>query len=198
MTYALYELATNPPIQEKVRGEILQIMAKHKRNLTYESLKDMKFLKAVIQETLRKNTIVGFMPRVCRCSCTVRTSCNSPLTIQQGTSVLIPIHGVLHNPDLYADPDTFLPERFLEGEEEANKIDRCSFMAFGIGPKVCIGEPFARLELSLALALLLSEFQFSVCDKTPSKLIFDPKKRFMSTVKNGVHLSVKRLRHKEE
>lgn len=48
MTYALYELALNPDIQEKLCVDIRKIIAKHNNELTYEAMSEMKYLQMVI------------------------------------------------------------------------------------------------------------------------------------------------------
>uniref|UniRef100_A0A1I8PJ13 Cytochrome P450 n=1 Tax=Stomoxys calcitrans TaxID=35570 RepID=A0A1I8PJ13_STOCA len=113
LTYALYELAKHPDIQEKARQEVMQLKAANNQKLTYDSMKQLKFLKAIVQETLRKYPIGSVMPRVCVRQCTIKTSYNTTLTIQPGTFVLIPFYGVHHNPDYYPEPEKFLPQRLL-------------------------------------------------------------------------------------
>ena len=48
MTFALYELSKNPNIQEKLRSEINEVLAKHQNNITYDSIQDIKYLTQVI------------------------------------------------------------------------------------------------------------------------------------------------------
>lgn len=48
MTFALYELALNPEVQEKLRNEIKTVLSKHDDELTYEAMLDMKYLQMVI------------------------------------------------------------------------------------------------------------------------------------------------------
>lgn len=48
MTFALYELALNPEIQEKMREEINAVLKKHDSKLTYEAMLEMKYLQMVI------------------------------------------------------------------------------------------------------------------------------------------------------
>ena len=48
MTFGLYELSLNPDIQEKLRDDIREVLAKHDNKLTYEAMLDMKYLQMVI------------------------------------------------------------------------------------------------------------------------------------------------------
>ncbi|XP_059225706.1 cytochrome P450 6a22 [Stomoxys calcitrans] len=175
MAYALYEMAKNG----------------NNQTFTYECLKGMRYLKTIIQETLRKYPVAPAIPRVCRRTCTLKTSQHSSLTLQEGTTVIIPIYGIQHNSQLYPEPEKFAPERFANDEENA-KRDPCSFLAFGAGPKICIGEQFGRLQMTLGLAIMLSEFKFSVCSNTPEELHFDPKNMFVLAMKNGIVLKIEK------
>lgn len=48
MLFALYELSLNPDLQEKLRKHIRDVLSKHKNELTYEAMLDMKYLQMVI------------------------------------------------------------------------------------------------------------------------------------------------------
>ncbi|MBI4956347.1 MAG: cytochrome P450 [Myxococcales bacterium] len=70
-----------------------------------------------------------------------------------------------HRPELYPDPDRFLPERFTPEAEE--RRPRHAFVPFGAGPRVCIGNHFALLEGPLVLATLLGRAHLEPCDSRP-------------------------------
>ena len=55
----------------------------------------------------------------------------------------------------FAEPDCFRPERFLDG---APPIPRGAWIPFGLGPRVCIGQHFAMLEMTLLAAMLLQRY----------------------------------------
>lgn len=52
--------------------------------------------------------------------------------------MIIPVHAIQRDPEIYPDPDKFDPDRFLEN----NVKDRhpMTFMGFGAGPRICIGK----------------------------------------------------------
>lgn len=67
---------------------------------------------------------------------------------------------VLHRDEqLFPQADQFLPERFLEG---APPIPKGAWMPFGAGPRVCIGQHFAQLEMALLAAMLLQRYRLAV------------------------------------
>ncbi|XP_075144521.1 putative cytochrome P450 6a17 [Haematobia irritans] len=195
LSCALYELAKNFEMQDKARKEILQTMVKYKGHITYDSLKDMKFIKAVLQETLRKYSIAPVTIRICRHPCKITTSCGSSLDIETGNIFLLPLYGIHHNPDLFPDPDKFSPERYTNqlGKENGGINDFNNILAFGAGPKICIGEHFARLQITYGLSMLLSEFEFSACPETPKELKFDIRKKHILSVSDGIRLKVDKL-----
>jgi cytochrome P450 len=59
----------------------------------------------------------------------------------------------------FPQPERFLPERFLDG---APPIPKGAWMPFGVGPRVCIGQHFAQLEMALLAAMLLQRFRLSI------------------------------------
>jgi cytochrome P450 family 6 len=59
------------------------------------------------------------------------------LTIEKGQKLIIPIHSLHYNPKYFPDPEVFNPERF-SSEEKAKRV-RGTYLPFGDGPRICIG-----------------------------------------------------------
>lgn len=59
------------------------------------------------------------------------------MIIEKGTRVLIPTYGIHHDSEYYPEPEKFDPDRF-SATNKTSRLD-CSFLPFGIGPRVCIG-----------------------------------------------------------
>lgn len=70
---------------------------------------------------------------------------------------------------MFAEPDTFKPERFL-GNEQYHPY---AFVGFSAGPRNCIGQKFAMLELKSSLAKLLRSFEFQPVDGYAPILVHD-------------------------
>jgi cytochrome P450 family 6 len=77
--------------------------------------------------------------RVCAKSTKLR---GTDLTVEKGTKVLIPVMGLHHDPKYYPDPERFDPERF--SEEEKRRRPKFTYLPFGEGPRICIGELYLR------------------------------------------------------
>ncbi|KAH8356248.1 hypothetical protein KR200_000354, partial [Drosophila serrata] len=184
MAFALYELAKNSHIQDKVRAEVEEFLERHNQLLTFESTKDLKYLNMVIKETSRLYTIVPNLDRVALKRFVVPGHPN--FVIEAGQSVVIPSSAIHHDPSIYPDPYRFRPERFSP-EESANRPS-VAWLPFGDGPRNCIGLRFGQMQIRIGLALLIKNFRFSICSKTQDPLIYNPKSVALSAV--GINLNV--------
>jgi len=74
-----------------------------------------------------------------------------------GELVFASVYGLHRRAAPFADPERFAPERFLDGAERA--WPRGSYVPFGAGPRVCVGNHFATMEGQLVLARLAQRFE---------------------------------------
>ena len=86
-------------------------------------------------ETLRKYPPVPFLTRECMQTTKLR---DTDLVLEKGLQIMLPIRALHHDPNYYPNPDKFDPERF--SEEEKSKRPHFTFLPFGEGPRLCIGE----------------------------------------------------------
>lgn len=115
---------------------------------------------------------------------------NTNFTIKKGTKVYIPVYDIHHDPEIYANPDVFDPDRFTP--DEISKRPSCSFLAFGDGPRNCIGLRFGMLQTQIGLVMLLKNFCFTTCDKTQIPIEISLQTATL-TPKGGLWLNVKAL-----
>ncbi|XP_014611675.1 PREDICTED: probable cytochrome P450 6a13 [Polistes canadensis] len=161
---AMYELAMNHTIQTKLRKEIKEVLESNDGKITYDCLKEMKYLHAVIEETLRIYPPVMYLVRG---SLKDYTFNGTNVTISKGTKVFIPIYGIQHDPDIYPDPEVFDPDRFTD--EVTKSRHPMHFLPFGDGPRNCIGLRFAYLQMKIGLITVLNNYVIDVCEKTPMR-----------------------------
>ncbi|XP_063221876.1 LOW QUALITY PROTEIN: cytochrome P450 6k1-like [Bacillus rossius redtenbacheri] len=162
ITFALYELARNPAIQDRLRREIQTVLDKNNSEVTYEAIADMTYLEMVVSETLRKYPTVPQVERRCLQDYKIP---GSKITIEKGTYVTISVLGIHWDPAIYPEPDRFDPERFTP----ENKSKRPSFthIPFGEGPRICIGMRFGQMQVKTALVHILTSYQVRTCAETP-------------------------------
>nr|QLL22070.1 cytochrome P450 [Tribolium confusum] len=165
MTFALYELARNQHIQDKVREEINTVLEKHEGKITYDAIQEMKYLEQVINEALRMYPPASLLSRKCVKDYKIP---DSDVILEKGMVVLIPILGIHHDKEYYPDPEKFDPNRF----SEENKSLRHSYthIPFGEGPRICIGLRFGIMQSKVGLVSLLKNFKFTINQKTQEPL----------------------------
>lgn len=112
------------------------------------------------------------------------------LLLKAGTKIFIPALAFHHDPDIYRDPDVFDPERF--SPEETAKRHPYAFMAFGDGPRNCIGKRFGMVQAKLGMASLLKNLRFTLSEKVELPLTFRSDS-FVLATKQPLWLKVKRI-----
>jgi len=187
MSFALYELAQHQDIQNKAREEINSVLNAYDGQFTYEAMRDMKYLYQVLQETMRKHSIVSVLLRKAIQDYPVP---NSKQVIESGTIVVIPVDAIHRDPDIYPDPEKFDPDRFTP--EEIDKRHKMTWLPFGEGQRNCIGNRFGEMQTTIGLAMLLKNFQFTISSQTQIPLEFD-KKSFILSSKDGIQLKVETI-----
>ncbi len=123
---------------------------------------NMPFLAAVCNETLR---LYPPLPSTARHAVVPTTIGN--VHIPKGTTATIPPWAVNRSRALWgADASEFNPDRWLEGPNAANGgvESPYAFLTFLHGPRSCIGQSFARLEMKCLLAALFTRFRFQVAE----------------------------------
>ena len=77
--------------------------------------------------------------------------------IPKNTSVSIHTFGIMHDPNVFPDPNTFKPERFLESNGSYVSSRPNGFIPFGMGRRVCLGEKLALADMFLIVVNLLQQ-----------------------------------------
>ncbi|KAH8252936.1 hypothetical protein KR032_002757, partial [Drosophila birchii] len=188
MGFALYELAQNQEIQDRVREEVLKISEKYGGELNYESVKELVYVDQVISETLRLYTVLPVLNRECLEDFVVPD--NPKYVIKKGMRIIIPAGAMHRDERLYPNPDTFNPDNF--SPERVKERDSVEWLPFGDGPRNCIGMRFGQMQTRIGLALLMKDFKFSVCEKTTIPMKYH-KEMFLVASESGIYLKVERV-----
>lgn len=109
------------------------------------------------------------------------------MVLEKGTSVLIPILGFHHDPDIYPNPDKFDPDRFTK--ENIAARHPYAWIPFGKGPRDCVGMRFGMMQTRLGIATVLNNFVVSPSEKTPIPMKLQPDAQLLSPL-GGMHLNV--------
>uniref|UniRef100_A0A4W4EQX7 Cytochrome P450, family 2, subfamily X, polypeptide 9 n=1 Tax=Electrophorus electricus TaxID=8005 RepID=A0A4W4EQX7_ELEEL len=152
LTAFLY-LMTHPDIQEKCQQEIDEVL-KGKAQASFEDRHNMPYTQAVIHESQR---IADTVP-LSVFHCTTRDTQLMGYSIPKGTLIIPNLSSILSEEGQWKFPHEFNPANFLNEQGQFEKPE--AFLPFSAGPRMCLGEGLARMELFLILVTLLRRFQF--------------------------------------
>lgn len=148
-TWALASLSRNPEALRKAQDEVDSVLGS--RRPTLDDVPKLKYLKQVVQETLRLYPAGWLMPRTAS-----EEDVIDGYKIPKGAFLCINIYAVHRDPALWERADAFEPERF-DGSESS--WQRGQYIPFGGGPRLCIGDQFGLMNAQLTLAMFLQRFQ---------------------------------------
>ncbi|XP_061578227.1 cytochrome P450 2F2-like [Cololabis saira] len=152
LTGFLY-LMNYPHIQERCQQEIDQVL-EGKDQANFEDRHNMPYVQAVVHEVQR---IANTVP-LSVFHCTTKDTELMGYSIPKGTMVIQNLTSVLREEGQWKYPHEFNPENFLNDQGEFVKPE--AFMPFSAGPRMCLGEGLARMELFLIVVSLLRRFKF--------------------------------------
>lgn len=165
---AIYVLsqAKHKRILEKLREELSPAFETAQGDIpSYDDLARVSYLRACIDEVLRLRPSSAFgLPREVPEGGRVIAG----QFVAGGVSVSVPTYSILHNADIFADPEEYRPERWRVGvdpnasSEEKAKLAtmKKAHVPFSIGPRACIGRNIAYFELTLVIGVLMYHFDF--------------------------------------
>ena len=145
LTYSLWALGHHPTIQDRVFDEV---SALGDRPLTPDDVPRLGQTVRVLHEALRLCPPGAGTARLLKKDLAV-----DGYRLEAGTMAVVSFYAMHRNPELWDDPLAFDPDRFLP--ERSQGRSRWQYLPFGGGPRSCIGDHFAMLEATLALATII-------------------------------------------
>ncbi|XP_018562121.1 cytochrome P450 4C1 [Anoplophora glabripennis] len=167
LCFTLMELASHKDVQESILQEIHYVLADSAEQPTYNDLQELKLMERCIKECLRIYPSVPFIGRVLEED--VKTS--TGYILPKGTMAQVHIFDIHRSEKTWPNPEKFDPDRFLP--ENCQDRHPFAFVPFSAGPRNCIGQKFAILELKVALCGILRNFELQPVD-TPDSIVLVP------------------------
>ncbi|XP_020280176.1 cytochrome P450 4C1-like isoform X2 [Pseudomyrmex gracilis] len=180
--FALIMLAKHKDIQDRVRVEVNNMFKENDDKVTMSSLQNLPYLDRCIKETLRLYPSAPIIMRL-----TTEDVKLHSYTVPSGTNILLNIYAMHRDPKFWPNPELFNPDRFLPHKRK--NYHPFSYLPFSAGPRNCIGQRFAMLEIKATLAFLIHNFylepvdyfedtdvmvKVTLCPTYPSRIRFVP------------------------
>ncbi|TEA14667.1 Cytochrome P450 monooxygenase alt3 [Colletotrichum sidae] len=157
-----YFLCSNADKYAKLAHEIRSAFTKEEE-ITMASTGELRYLKAVIEETLRiyppsPSALPRFVP-----------GAGEEIDgrwVPGGTAVGVHQLSAGHSPVNWKRADEFIPERWLDSSLEYRADDRAASQPFSFGPRNCVGKSMAYAELRIVVTKLLWNFNLELVDRS--------------------------------
>ena len=152
LSMACWQLGHHPEARARLQAELCAVLGDGTpcggatlRPPTHADVAQMPYLRGVVQETLRMHPPAYVIGRT-----VLEPMELGGFGLDAGDSVLMSQFALHHDARYFASPERFLPERWDDGFEQS--LPKFAYFPFGGGPRVCVGNHFATLEMQLCLA----------------------------------------------
>jgi len=152
LTWIFYLLGRHPEFISRIRDEVHEVSGAGP--VGFDELGKLHLTRRVVDEALRLYPPFWMIDRVA-----VDDDAVGGIRIPAGMLVIPYIYGVHHNPAHWADPAVFDPDRFTP-ERSAGR-HRFAYVPFGGGPRLCIGQNMALVQILLVVATIVRRYDFT-------------------------------------
>nr|AIC74457.1 Cytochrome P450 CYPII [Withania somnifera] len=155
--WAMAALMKNPKVMKKVQEEVRKSVGKRDHILKEDDIQNLPYFKAVIKESFRLHPSVPvLLPRK-----SMKKSTLEGYEIQPGTTIYVNSWAIARDPEIWENPEEFIPERFLNNNIDFKGQD-FEFIPFGAGRRGCPGIALGVASMELALSNLLYAFDWEL------------------------------------
>ncbi|ALC42315.1 Cyp4aa1, partial [Drosophila busckii] len=176
VAFTIFLLAQNADCQQQCYEELERIFENSNRAPTMSDLREMRYMEMCIKEALRLYPSVPLIAR--KLGEEVRLGA---YTLPVGSNIFICPYATHRLAHIYPEPEKFKPERF--SSEQAEKRHPYAFIPFSAGPRYCIGNRFAILEIKTIISRLLRSYQLR---PVPGKTTFETTYRITLRASGGL------------
>lgn len=154
LSFTVGELALHPKVFQKAQTLVDGVWEQY-GSISVESLKALTYLRAIVKETLRLYSVASGSSSLQ----VIKPTVIEGITVPKGTKVFWSMLAAGRDAQTYAQPEQFLPERWLEENKGSFSLPMINF---GSGSHRCLGEHLAMLEATVMLAQLLRHFNWEL------------------------------------
>lgn len=153
LAWLLYLLSRNPLALQRAQEEVRRL-APDTAAFSVEQMDALDYLDACVQESMRLKPVSPFIPLEA-----LRDTSVAGIHVPAGTLVWCVLRHESVDDRHFPHAAQFDPQRWLAGEAQSANVDKRVLMPFGAGPRTCPGRYLALLEIKVAMAMLLGQFQ---------------------------------------
>jgi cytochrome P450 len=153
LAFTLYLVSENPAVEERIQAELDQVLGDSPVSL--ESLGQLKYVEMVVKESMRLLPVTTVLTR----QTNAKVELNG-YTLPKDRLVLFSPWVLHRNEAYFPEPLTFRPERF--DPETGQEIDKYAYLPFSGGPRVCIGNAFAMMQMKINLATIWQQYRLTL------------------------------------
>lgn len=150
IAWGLYCLANRPDVQAEMREEARTVLAD--RQPEFSDMKRLERTRDIFREVLRLYPPIAYLSRD-----TQKPERLGDQDVPCGSPVVVPIWLMHRHTSYWQNPNDFDPDRFTS--PETREAQRCAYMPFSMGARVCVGASFALQEATLVLAEIVRRFE---------------------------------------
>ncbi len=153
LTWGIYLLSQHPGVLSKFYEEIDSVLGK--RTPSFDDLKNLPYLNQIIHEVLRLYPPAWILGRTALADDEI-----AGVKVSKGNNMIISPYQIHRSKKYWENPDDFVPERFTP--EKMKDLHKFVYFPFGGGPRFCIGNNFALIEMQLIFAMIGQRFRFQL------------------------------------
>ncbi len=178
LVWAWYLLALHPEAEETLWQELDEVL--QGRAPEAADVPQLKFTEMIAKESMRLYPPAYVVGREAVNECEI-----GGYLVPPRTQVFMPTWVVHRDPRFFEEPDKFKPERWTP--EFISNLPKYAYFPFGGGPRVCIGNTFAMMEIVLLLATIAQKFRLNLVSKHPVEL----QPAMSLRPRNGIRMKIK-------